>query len=74
MSRCTFSPRAEKDFDSIFAFIAKDNPRAVKQFGKITVLGNVPYLDELDTHPARAWETFEECMPGLAEIQARIKS
>ncbi|MCH7959003.1 MAG: dethiobiotin synthase [Candidatus Hydrogenedentes bacterium] len=55
-------------------FIAKDNPRAVKQFGKVPVLGEVPYLDDLDTHPARAWETFEKCMPGLAEIQARIKS
>ena len=32
MSRCTFSPRAEKDFDGIFAFITKDNPDAARKF------------------------------------------
>ena len=55
-------------------FITKDNPRAVKQFGKVTILGDVPYLEGLGTHPARAWEIFEESMPGLAEIQARIEN
>lgn len=49
-------------------FIAKDNPNAVRDFGGVAVLGNVPYLAGIDREPEAAWAAFESHMPGLDTI------
>lgn len=46
-------------------FIKKDNPNAVETFGKVKVLGNVNYLENLEAEPDTAWATFERCAAGL---------
>lgn len=46
--------------------VGRDNPDAVAQFGAVEVLGNVPWLGELDG--AAAWERFDSSVPGLAKI------
>lgn len=47
-------------------FVAKDNPGAVAQFGAVEVLGNVPWLGDLEAEAA--WAQFEENVPGLETI------
>ncbi len=49
-------------------FIGRDNPEAVKQFGGVDVLGNVPYLGDLSGDPESAWGIFADNMPGLEAI------
>lgn len=51
-------------------FIARDNPDAVRDFGGVTVLGNVPCLAGLGDDPEGAWAQFDAHMPGLAAIES----
>lgn len=60
------APTAAKGPD----YIARDNPEIVKQFGNVDMLGNVPWLDGLDTMPDTAWAQFEANMPGLETIRS----
>ena len=54
-------------------FIKKDNPRTVYIFSQTHILGDVDYLRDIGMHPARAWQNFEDCMPGLPKILALAK-
>lgn len=49
-------------------FIAKDNPDAVARFGGVDILGNVPWLGDMDNGADAAWTRFEEAVPGLGMI------
>jgi dethiobiotin synthase len=48
-------------------FIEEDNPRAVAEFGKVSILGNIGYLEKT-LAPAEMWQRFTQAMPGLEEI------
>lgn len=47
-------------------FIGRDNPDAVAQFGAVEVLGNVPWLENLDVD--ETWARFDQAVPGLDAI------
>jgi dethiobiotin synthetase len=49
-------------------FIRADNPRAVEAFGKVPILGNMDFLPDFDTDPAKALQGSEKFLPGLATI------
>jgi len=49
-------------------FIKEENPAAIEQFGKTTILGNLDYLPTLAENPEKAWTDFERCMPGLTRL------
>jgi len=51
-------------------FIARDNPEAVRNFGGVDVLGNVPWLDGMAEDAEGAWGRFEDHMTGLGSIRA----
>lgn len=46
-------------------FIKVDNPGAVESFGKVEILGNIDYLNDLESRPDAAWARFDECTPRL---------
>lgn len=48
-------------------FIARDNPDTVARFGGVEVLGNIPWLGDLEADGA--WERFEEGLSGLHVIE-----
>jgi len=48
-------------------FIKKDNPNAVETFGKVAILGNVDYLENVEAEPESVWNTFERCAAHLLE-------
>jgi dethiobiotin synthase len=48
-------------------FIEEDNPKAVAEFGKVTILGSVGYLEKT-LAPAEMWQRFAQAVPGLEEI------
>jgi dethiobiotin synthetase len=54
-------------------FIEQDNPDAIARFGRVKVLGNIPYLD---THESteETWAIFERSMPGLHEIEQFVRA
>ena len=49
-------------------FIAWDNPDAVSRFGGVELLGNVPWLGDLENDPNAAWAKFEASVHGLAAM------
>jgi dethiobiotin synthetase len=53
-------------------FIKKDNPNAVATFGKVEVLGNVDYLENIEAEPQSAWSTFEHCAARLLERVGKL--
>jgi|WetSurMetagenome_2_1015567.scaffolds.fasta_scaffold21534_3 dethiobiotin synthase len=48
-------------------YIEEDNPKAVAEFGKVKILGNVGYLEKTLT-PTEMWQRFIQAVPGLEEI------
>lgn len=52
------------------SFIARDNPAAVAHFGKVAVLGNVPWIARGDG--GIDWERFEGAIGGWDEIVAQF--
>ena len=48
------------------AQLASHNPDAVAQFGAVEVLGNVPWLGDVEGDGV--WERFDASVPGLAKI------
>jgi dethiobiotin synthetase len=57
---------AERDF------IRRDNPDAVRSFGKVDILGDVDYLHPFNPTSNEIWEQFERCMPGLPTIRESL--
>lgn len=53
--------------------IEDDNPGAIAQFGKVTVLGKVRYLNNLSLKSEDIWSHFEEDMTGLENIFAELR-
>lgn len=51
-------------------FIGRDNPEAVARFGAVEVLGNVPWLGDLEDE--KAWLRFNESVPGLSKIASHF--
>ena len=49
-------------------FIGRDNPDAVAQFGAVEVLGNLPWMGDLDREGT--WDRFDESVPGLSKIES----
>ncbi len=56
-------------------FIRRDNPRAIEQFGEVSILGDVPFLPELggDDPPASAWARFDEHLGGFPAILRELR-
>lgn len=50
-------------------FIKQDNPDAIQSFGEVDILGNIDFLTELESNPEAAWAHFDECTPGLRQLQ-----
>jgi dethiobiotin synthase len=53
-------------------YIEEDNPKAVASFGKITVLGEIPYLGPGPMTDVK-WKQFAEAMPGLEIIKKNLE-
>jgi dethiobiotin synthetase len=53
-------------------YIEEDNPKAVEQFGKVKVLGNIGYFEKFE-QSEDFWGRFEQSMPGLADIKAVLE-
>ncbi len=49
-------------------FIRVDNPGAVRDFGKVDILGDIDYLSTLGTDPDAAWNHFEDCAKNLIAL------
>ena len=47
-------------------FIEEDNPMAIASFGKVSILGKIPYLG--GSIPADAWTRFDRCVPGIGDL------
>lgn len=56
-------------------FITQDNPLAIEQFGRVEVLGQIPFIEPLTTTqpPADAWRIFEQNLPGLGKLMEVLK-
>jgi dethiobiotin synthetase len=54
--------------DSQDCFIEEDNPLAVAQFGKVKVLGNIRFLENLSPVDESAWQQFAQDMTGAKDI------
>jgi dethiobiotin synthase len=54
-------------------YIEEDNPKAIEQFGKVKVLGNISYFDKFE-QSEEFWSRFEQSMPGLADIKAVLEN
>jgi dethiobiotin synthetase len=53
-------------------YIEEDNPKAVEQFGKVKILGNIGYFERFE-QSEDLWERFERSMPGLVDIKAVLE-
>jgi dethiobiotin synthetase len=53
-------------------YIEEDNPKAIEQFGKVKILGNIGYFDKFE-QSEEFWSRFEQSMPGLADIKAILE-
>ena len=51
-------------------YIEEDNPRTIAQFGHVTVLGKIRYLNSPNSKDT--WEHFEEDMTGLKNIAEEL--
>ena len=56
-------------------FVRADNPSAIAQFGRVEILGEIPFVDGLaqPAPPESAWRAFEESLPGLAKMLEALK-
>ncbi len=56
-------------------FITQDNPLAIEQFGRVEVLGQIPFIEPLTTPQptADAWRIFEQNLPGLGKLMEVLK-
>jgi dethiobiotin synthetase len=53
-------------------YLEEDNPKAIEQFGKVKILGNIGYFDKFE-QSEEFWSRFERSVPGLADIKAILE-
>ena len=49
-------------------FIHEDNPATIERFGRVTILGHVPRLDDGDPRRPFRWDLFDRHMTGLPAL------
>lgn len=47
-------------------FILEDNPRIIRQLGGIPILGNLPFIDEVQSGTEAFWAALDVYMDGIA--------
>jgi dethiobiotin synthase len=55
-------------------FVRQDNPAAIRQFGEVEILADIPYIAGLRAPdpPAAAWEAMDEAFVGFGRIMAEL--
>jgi len=64
---------ADRPSDAESAFIAADNPDAVRQFGRVNILGLLPHAAGLAPDDECGWEAIEAGITGMARIREAMR-